>query len=242
LSCPQGRFTPEGHRQARPAREPRRHRRRLSGTAATLPLLQHPLPCRLPPRRLWFRLLLPAGGGMLPGPHWSAVAQTHLQPTPCRPRTPQRPFPSPLARRKERSHQHARTGAAPMRPMRSSPRLTARRTSASSPHPTACPGARGFKVKDRLGDQSGGIEWEPIKILLQRENSPNASNSQPRIPTRVCQGSIVTAHLPTLGATPNDPKEKAKLKEQKAYQLSTGPGGLSVSTGRTIRKAWADCP
>jgi hypothetical protein len=26
-------------------------------------------------------------------------------------------------------------------------------------------------LKDRLGDQRGGSEWEPIEILLQRENS-----------------------------------------------------------------------
>jgi hypothetical protein len=71
-------------------------------------------------------------------------------------------------------------------------------------------------VKDRLGDQRGGSEWEPIKNLLQRENSTYVPNSQPRIPTRVCQGSVVTADLPTLGATPNDLEAKVKLKERKA--------------------------
>jgi hypothetical protein len=60
--------------------------------------------------------------------------------------------------------------------------------------------------------ERGESEWEPIKNLLQRENSAYAPNSQPRIPTRVCQGSVVTADLPTLGATPNDPEAKAKLK------------------------------
>jgi hypothetical protein len=57
-------------------------------------------------------------------------------------------------------------------------------------------------VKDRLGDQRGGSEWEPIKILLRRENSGYARNSQPRIPTRVCQGRVVTSDLPTLEANP----------------------------------------
>jgi hypothetical protein len=47
-----------------------------------------------------------------------------------------------------------------------------------------------------------GSEWESIKILLQRENSAYVPNSQPRIATRVCQGSVVTADLPTLGANP----------------------------------------
>jgi hypothetical protein len=61
----------------------------------------------------------------------------------------------------------------------------------------ACP-----DLKDRLGDQIGGSEWEPIKILLQRENSAYSPHSQPRIPTRVCQGHVVTTDLPTLGTNP----------------------------------------
>jgi hypothetical protein len=52
-------------------------------------------------------------------------------------------------------------------------------------------------LKDRLGDQRGGSEWESIKVLLQRENLAYALNSQPRIPTQVWQGHVVTADLPT---------------------------------------------
>jgi hypothetical protein len=59
------------------------------------------------------------------------------------------------------------------------------------------------QMKDRSGDQrGGGSELEPIKILLQRENSAYTPNSQPRIPTRVCQGHVVTTDLPTLGTNP----------------------------------------
>jgi hypothetical protein len=47
-----------------------------------------------------------------------------------------------------------------------------------------------------------GSEWEPIKILLLRENSAYTPNSQLRIPTRVCQGHIVTTVLPTVGTNP----------------------------------------
>jgi hypothetical protein len=47
-----------------------------------------------------------------------------------------------------------------------------------------------------------GREWEPIKILLKRENSAYVPNSQPMIPTRVCQGRVVIMDLPTLGAIP----------------------------------------
>jgi hypothetical protein len=32
-------------------------------------------------------------------------------------------------------------------------------------------------LKDRLGDLRGGSEWEPIKILLLRENSAYTPNS-----------------------------------------------------------------
>jgi hypothetical protein len=48
----------------------------------------------------------------------------------------------------------------------------------------------------------GGSEWEPIKILLLKKNSAYTPNSQLRIPTRVCQGHVVTMDLPTLGTNP----------------------------------------
>jgi hypothetical protein len=35
------------------------------------------------------------------------------------------------------------------------------------PPPTDVKSLRSFLVKDRLGDQRGGSEWEPIKILLE---------------------------------------------------------------------------
>jgi hypothetical protein len=82
--------------------------------------------------------------------------------------------------------------------------------------------ATNLLVKDRLGDLRGGSEWEPIKILLQRENSAYAPNSQPRIPTRVCQGHIVTTDLPTKDSHTSLPR--------------------SASSGRTVRMPTADRP
>jgi hypothetical protein len=67
----------------------------------------------------------------------------------------------------------------------------------------------------RLGGGGGQSEWEPIKNLLQRANSAYTPNSQPRIPTRVCQGHVVTTDLPTLGTNPNDPKAEARVKKQR---------------------------
>jgi hypothetical protein len=105
-------------------------------------------------------------------------------------------------------------------------------------------------MKDRLGDQKGGSEWEPIKILLKWENTAYIPNSQPRIPTWVCQGHVVTMYLLTLGTNPQTvPKWKHEsrsngLSNPAQYQAdcSRAPGGLSVSPRRTVREVAADCP
>jgi hypothetical protein len=70
-------------------------------------------------------------------------------------------------------------------------------------------------LKDRLGDQRGGSEWEPIKILLLRENSAYTPNSQPRILTRVCQGHIVTTDVTTLGTNPKRSQSGSSNQEAK---------------------------
>jgi hypothetical protein len=72
------------------------------------------------------------------------------------------------------------------------------------------------QLKDRLGDQrGGGSELEPIKILLQRENHAYTPNSQPRIPTQVCQGHVVTADLPTLGTNPKRSQGRRTIKKKR---------------------------
>jgi hypothetical protein len=105
-------------------------------------------------------------------------------------------------------------------------------------------------LKDRLGDQRGGSEWESIKILLQRENSAYAPDSQPRIPTRVCQGRVVTMDLSTLGANPNrsqSESETQRAKDLAAHALDQAdrpqaPGGPSARPRRTVRVAATDRP
>jgi hypothetical protein len=93
-----------------------------------------------------------------------------------------------------------------------------------------------LSLKDRLGDQrGGGSKWVLIKILLQRENSAYAPNSQPWIPTRVCQGSVVTADLPTLGANPK--RSQSESEPQRAKDLASPHW-----TTRTVRKHRADSP
>jgi hypothetical protein len=91
-------------------------------------------------------------------------------------------------------------------------------------------------LKDRFGDQrGGGGEWEPIKILLQRENSAYAPNSQPRIPTQVCQGHVVTMDLPTLGTNPKQPQSESTNQEAKDL-------AALQYTRQTIRGLQADRP
>jgi hypothetical protein len=85
----------------------------------------------------------------------------------------------------------------------------------------------------------------------RRSNSAHVPNSQPRIPTRVCQGRVVTTDLPTLGTNPKYSQCKRETQEAKdlndlhslgqtvrveAADCPRGPGGLSASTGRTVRK------
>jgi hypothetical protein len=63
------------------------------------------------------------------------------------------------------------------------------------------------QVKDRLGDQRGGSEWEPIKILLEGDRNSDKMNSLDRTPkiTRsallpsVCQNHVATGVLLVLG-------------------------------------------
>jgi hypothetical protein len=90
-------------------------------------------------------------------------------------------------------------------------------------------------VKDRLGNQRGGSEWEPIKILLQRENSTYAPNSRPRILTRVCQGHVVTTDLPTLGTNPKQTRSGNTTQEAKDLAVLR-------NSRRTVREAGADGP
>jgi hypothetical protein len=90
-------------------------------------------------------------------------------------------------------------------------------------------------VRDRLGDQRGGSEWEPIKSLLLRENSAYTPNSQPRIPTRVCQGHIVTTNVPTLGTNPKRSQSRSTKQEAKDLAILQQPR-------RTVRGHLADCP
>jgi hypothetical protein len=89
-------------------------------------------------------------------------------------------------------------------------------------------------LKDRLGDQRGGSEWEPIKTLLQIKNSAYAPNSQPRIPTRVCQGHVLTTNLPILGT--NSKQSQSGSTNQEAKDLATLTADRPRGTSKLFEK------
>jgi hypothetical protein len=64
-------------------------------------------------------------------------------------------------------------------------------------------------------------------------NSAYALNSQPRVPTRVCQGHVVTTDLPTLETNPNSKQHGSASQEVKDL------GNLQC-LGRTVRGALVD--
>jgi hypothetical protein len=64
-------------------------------------------------------------------------------------------------------------------------------------------------------------------------NSAYAQNSQPRVPTRVCQGRVVTTNLPTLGTNPNSKQHGSTTQEAKDL-------GDLYSLGRTVCEHRAD--
>jgi hypothetical protein len=71
------------------------------------------------------------------------------------------------------------------------------------------------------------------KIFSRRLNSAYAPNSQPRVPTRVCQGSVVTMHLPTLGTNSNSKQHRSRTQEAKDF-------GHLRSPKRTVRVGAVD--
>jgi hypothetical protein len=75
-----------------------------------------------------------------------------------------------------------------------------------------------------------------------RMNLVYALNSQSRIPTRVCQGQVVTTDLPTLGTNPNLKQHGSTIQEAKDLGNLRCLGGRSEVTRRTIRVEQADGP
>jgi hypothetical protein len=72
------------------------------------------------------------------------------------------------------------------------------------------------------------------KNSFRGSNSVYVPNSQPRFPTRVCQGHVVTTDLPTLETNPSSKQHGSATQEEKDL-------GDLRSLGRTVRMDQADC-
>ena len=86
-----------------------------------------------------------------------------------------------------------------------------------------------FTMKDRDGDQRGGSEWEPIKILPTK-NSAYVPKSLPSVLHSCCQDHIAITMLLTSGTT-HEPKHSTHAAEQTTWvqgpalvRLATRPG------------------
>jgi hypothetical protein len=88
------------------------------------------------------------------------------------------------------------------------------------------------------------------KNSSHRMNSSYVPNSQPRVPTRTCQGHVFTMDISTLGTSPNtiqsgsttqEAKDLANVQSHwrticKVWSDSLGVvGGRSEGSGRTVR-------
>jgi hypothetical protein len=84
------------------------------------------------------------------------------------------------------------------------------------------------------------------KNSYRRMNSTYAPNSQPRIPTRLCQGRVVTMDLPTLGTNLNSKQHGSATQEVKDLSDLHSLGGpsawRSAGAGWTVLKYRADHP
>jgi hypothetical protein len=80
-----------------------------------------------------------------------------------------------------------------------------------------------------------GSEWEPIKNSSRTSNLAYVPNSRPRIPTRVCQGRIVTMDLSTLRTNPKQSQSESETQEAK--DLAT-----LRNTRQTVRDLWGEHP
>jgi hypothetical protein len=80
------------------------------------------------------------------------------------------------------------------------------------------------------------------KNSSRRSNSAYAPNSQPRMPTQVCQGRVVTTDLPTLGTNPKQSQRESETQEAKDLATLQNPRQTVRMTRRTVRDGLADGP
>jgi hypothetical protein len=106
--------------------------------------------------------------------------------------------PMTTRRRSSRAARAAASGAATDEPPRNTTVATGPQQEETAAAAAAA-AATALVLKDRLGDQRGGGEWEPIKILLK--NLAYAPKSLLKNLPHTCQDHVVTTDLLTLGTS-----------------------------------------
>ena len=89
-----------------------------------------------------------------------------------------------------------------------------------------------YQLKDRDGDQRGGSEWEPIKIL-SKENSAYVLKSLPSVLHTCCQDHVAITVLLTLGTT-----QQLEHSKQAAEQTTRVQRPAPVR----LVQGWVTCP
>jgi hypothetical protein len=92
-------------------------------------------------------------------------------------------------------------------------------------------------LKDQLGDQRGGSEWESIKILFKELGPKSQSQLQKSHTNTNRQDNIVMDQLQDLGTIPQSTRKSTREEAKEPNKL-----GKFLRTDRTVRLATTDCP
>jgi hypothetical protein len=107
-------------------------------------------------------------------------------------------------------------------------------------------------MKDQIGDQRGGSEWELIKILLQRTRPMSQWQLQRSHTNTNRQDNVVMDQLQNQGMIPRsthgsnrrEAKERTKLGKFLCTDQTAclDVADCTLGRGRTVRKTGANCP
>jgi hypothetical protein len=93
-------------------------------------------------------------------------------------------------------------------------------------------------LKDRLGDQRGGSEWEPLKLLLKELGlCPNRNFKSQTLARTNRQDNVVIDQLQVLATIPRSTHGSTRKEAKGPIKL-----GKFLRTDRTVRLAAANCP
>jgi hypothetical protein len=95
---------------------------------------------------------------------------------------------------------------------------------------------RPWRLKDRIGDQRGGSEWEPIKIPPQRTRPMSKSQLQNSHTNTNHQDNVVMDQLQVLGSIPRSTRGRTREETKEPIKFRK-----ILRIDRTVRLAVAEC-